>query len=489
MTIDFKKLDPKIKFSEYQTEIFNAISRTKSHISVNATAGSGKSTTILTGLKLIPRFRKTIFLSFSNQIVNTLKERVPSGVQATTLHSLGMRFVTQYYPGIRVNPNKYLQMALNLYGQKTKEIFKKAYQIQDISNYTRLTLTPLEIDEIEKMCDKYDVDFSEETIEKTIELIQQDTFPSSIDFADMVYLPAIQDDIVQEFFDFVFLDEAQDCSNAQIQFVQNILKPETGRLISVGDESQCIYGFGGSDLEAFDKLRSMPNTIKLPLSISYRCAKRIVVQARRLCERIEAKSDAIEGVVRSGFLDEVEEGDMVLCRNNAPLVDAYFQLIERGVRAKIYGRDIEKGLTQLTEKCMSKYKEKFRENLYTELDNLKDELYKKGVRNPINHERYGNLVDKVDLLEIIANKVNSTTEIIPLIKTMFVENETEGVKLMTIHRSKGSENKRVFIIEYYNNKKLIPSQYATQKWQLEQEKNLEFVAITRAIEELIYIKI
>lgn len=483
--IDFKTLNPNIEFSEYQKNIFNSIKNSKSNICINATAGSGKTTTAIECLKLVPRFRRSIFLSFSNSIVNTLKEKVPQGVQATTLHSLGMRFVTKYYPGIRVNPNKYLQLALALYGQKTKEIFKKAYQIQDIAAYVRMTLTPLEIDEIEKMCDKYDVIYETETIEKCIELIQQDEFPASIDFADMIFFPAVHEDMVQEQFDFVFLDESQDCSKAQIKFVQNLLKP-TGRLISFGDEFQAIYGFGGSDSESFKTLKSLSNTIELPLSVSYRCGKRIVEQAKRLCPKIESHKNSKEGIVRSGFADEIEEGDMVLCRNNAPLVDIYFKLIEDGKRAKIYGKEIEKGIVQIVEKCMSKYKEKFVDNLYEELDKVRDELMRKGVRNPDKHERYGNMCDKIDLIELISRKVNSTAEIIPLIKSMFVENDAEGVKLMTCHKAKGLENDRVFIMQHYQGKKLIPSQYATQKWQLEQEKNLEFVAITRAKEELIY---
>lgn len=483
--IDFKALNPNIEFSEYQKNIFNGVKNTKSNICVNATAGSGKTTTILEALKLVPRFKRTIFLSFSNSIVNTLKSKVPMGVQATTLHSLGMRFTTKYYPGIRVNPNKYSQLALSLYGQKTKEIFKKAYQIQDISAYARMTLTPLEIDEIEKMCDKYDVNYEQETIEKTIELIQQDEFPSSIDFADMIFFPAMYEDMVQEQFDFVFLDEAQDCSKAQIKFVQNLLKP-TGRLVSVGDESQSIFSFAGGDIDAFKALKELPNTIELPLSISYRCSKRVVEQAKRLCSRIEAHKNANEGVVRTGFVEEIEEGDMVLCRNNAPLVDIYFRLVDDGKKAKIYGKEIEKGIIQIVERCMSKYKEKFIDNLYEELDKVRDELFRKGVRNPEKHERYGNMCDKVDLIELISRKVNSTAEIIPLIKSMFVENDAEGVKLMTCHKAKGLENDRVFIMQHYQGKKLIPSQYATQKWQLEQEKNLEFVAITRAKDELIY---
>lgn len=485
-SINFKLLNPDVEFSKEQKDIFEAVKNSKSHVSINATAGSGKTTTILNALKLIPRFRKTIFLSFSNAIVDTLKSRVPQGVQATTLHSLGNRFVTQYYPGLRVNPNKYYQLALNLFGTKSKENIKKAFQIQDVSAFVRMTLTPLEPAEIEKMCDKYDVNYDNEVIDKVIELIQADEYPSSIDFADMLFLPAMNDGMILEQFDYVFLDEAQDCNAAQIKFVEYLLKPGVGRLIAVGDEEQAIYSFSGSDAQAFQYLLNRPNTKNLPLPTTYRCGSRIVEEARKYSKKIQSRKNAHKGVVRNGFFHEIEEGDLIIARNNAPLVDAYFRLIEDDKRAKIYGKDIEKGLVSLAEKCMAKQKDTFSDNLYEELDKVVDELVRKGIKHPDKHLKYGNLSDKIDLLEIILTKVNSTSEIIPLLKTMFVENDTPGVKLMTCHRSKGLENSRVFIMTHYKNKQLIPSQYATQKWQLEQERNLMFVAVTRAIDELVY---
>ena len=54
---------------------------------------------------------------------------------------------------------------------------------------------------------------------------------------------------------------------------------------------------------------------------------------------------------------------------------------------------------------------------------------------------------------------------------------------MTIHKSKGLENDNVFFLA----PELIPSRYATQPWQLEQERNLAYVAITRAKTSLIYV--
>ena len=60
---------------------------------------------------------------------------------------------------------------------------------------------------------------------------------------------------------------------------------------------------------------------------------------------------------------------------------------------------------------------------------------------------------------------------------------------MTIHRSKGLENNRVFFIDKFNKIRLIPSKFADQEWELQQERNIEFVGITRAKSELIYIEI
>ena len=53
--------------------------------------------------------------------------------------------------------------------------------------------------------------------------------------------------------------------------------------------------------------------------------------------------------------------------------------------------------------------------------------------------------------------------------------------LSTIHKAKGLENERVFFLL----PDIIPSKYATQPWQIEQEMNLKYVATTRAKHTLI----
>ena len=56
--------------------------------------------------------------------------------------------------------------------------------------------------------------------------------------------------------------------------------------------------------------------------------------------------------------------------------------------------------------------------------------------------------------------------------------------LCTIHKSKGLESDVVYIL----NENLIPSRFATSKEQLIQEKNLKYVARTRAKKELYFLK-
>ena len=63
------------------------------------------------------------------------------------------------------------------------------------------------------------------------------------------------------------------------------------------------------------------------------------------------------------------------------------------------------------------------------------------------------------------------------IKQLFGSENDEAVILSTVHRAKGMEAKRVYIAEPY----LLPLYWDNQKaWQLEQENNLLYVALSRS---------
>ena len=70
-----------------------------------------------------------------------------------------------------------------------------------------------------------------------------------------------------------------------------------------------------------------------------------------------------------------------------------------------------------------------------------------------------------------------------LIDKVFSEKNMEyAINLMTIHKAKGLESDRVIFLSPKLDMKKSPKM---RQWQFEQEKNLQYVAITRARKELI----
>ena len=84
--------------------------------------------------------------------------------------------------------------------------------------------------------------------------------------------------------------------------------------------------------------------------------------------------------------------------------------------------------------------------------------------------------ERILAIESISNGIDDPNVVIEKIDTIFSDKDKSGICLSTIHKSKGLEADRVFIIH----QDLIPSKYASLPWELEQEKNLEYVAYTRA---------
>lgn len=483
--------------SSQQAKIFEVYKSTKANIGIEATAGSGKTTTLLQLLKLTPPLRRTIFLSFANAIVEELKERVPESIKASTLHSVGAGIIMRTYGSLPLNEDKYFRRAMMTLpagkeSRQSKPFFRKCYQVQDIATYLRITLCPFEYEAAIDMCKKYDVDFTEETIKHAIKLVETDKL-TNIDFTDMLYIPASRPEIVTYQYDNVFLDEAQDCNEAGIRLVEHLIKPNTGRLVFCGDSKQCIYSFIGSDLNTFNYLKTRANTVNLPLSRSYRCSKAVVKIASRVFAResheapyIEALDDAEEGVVRHGDIREVQVGDMVVCRTNKPLFETYFMLIDQGVKSHFIGKDIEKGIVELANSCMAPTKGKFEDNLQAKVIKLEKELLAKGIRNPESHQRWTSLQEKIELLTIVVEKVQTIKDLVPTIHKIFTP-QTKGVRLLTGHRSKGLENERVFLVNKYDGKTLCPSPRATSEREKLAELNIMFVMITRAKRELVFL--
>lgn len=94
--------------------------------------------------------------------------------------------------------------------------------------------------------------------------------------------------------------------------------------------------------------------------------------------------------------------------------------------------------------------------------------------------RAGVLNDKVETLRVFLSSASTVGGLIQEIEQLFQDNGS-GVTLSTIHKAKGMEWERVFILDA---PELMPCKWASN---LQEELNLCYVAATRAQKGLIYV--
>ncbi len=119
--------------------------------------------------------------------------------------------------------------------------------------------------------------------------------------------------------------------------------------------------------------------------------------------------------------------------------------------------------------------------LINNLKNFREKLEKSGVLDVEEHTGYVMLKDKTDVLQFLMKMVNSIDELRQMINAIFKDNITDGIILSTIHKAKGLEADRVFIVRPDE----IPLG-VSKGWMYQQELNLKYIAITRAKKELVY---
>lgn len=240
----------------------------------------------------------------------------------------------------------------------------------------------------------------------------------------------------------------------------------------------CIYSFQGSSFDSFHLFKNRPNTISLPLNLTYRCAKNIVEEARKYSLDIEALPDAPDGEVRFGTLDEIKNGDYVICRNNLPLVETFIKLLKAGKKSVILGKDYGEGLQSILSGINSLV------DLKKMLEEKRKELEERGVKNFKANEGYIALEEKVQIILVLVQSFGNVEAVKNQVTEIFGDKSNDKIILSTIHKSKGLEAERVFILGFHE---LIPSKYATTELALYGEKCLQFVAVTRAKRSLIFI--
>lgn len=316
----------------------------------------------------------------------------------------------------------------------------------------------------------------------------------------------------------LLVHNCQDSNAARRTMMRRMLK-DGGRLVGVGDRNQAIYGFSGATANAVDiVVRDFQCTV-FPLTVTFRCSKAATRMAQTWVPEITAAEGNEEGAVYRVssavyshpvtipinvdtsvpakspsdeaptdiiqdtmlIVDRPQPGDAVLCRNTKPIVSLAFRFIREGIPAHVEGRDIGKSLDALASR--------WRTDDVAELArNLESYRQRETARLAAEDKQYAieALHDRVDSLSVIMDGCETVGEVKGKIDRMFRDTESgeaaRTITLATVHRSKGREWGRVFALGWDT---LMPSRYADKDWEMEQERNLQYVCVTRAKRDLV----
>lgn len=474
-------------WSPFQDKIFAwTESPSKKHLMVKAGAGCGKTTTIVELFRRIVAKEPSAnvqFLAFNKKIADELKSRdVPAG----TLNSFGFRQVCKAFPRIKLDADKVRKLCKD-YGVE----YRQMGIVQKTVSLMKAYLAPLnESDEVLRFHARgiqYDFNLCEGVmpepfLQKIVEIFRASLKDfNTIDFDDQICYP-VYHDLPATKCDYIIVDESQDLAPAKLEMVARSVGKH---FVCVGDPLQAIYGFAGADSSSMDKIeaRFKPHVMTLP--VTYRCGKSIVAETHRLKvapSDFQAGESNREGEVRSVkemvFVREVKPTDFVLCRANAPLVTCCFNLIKRGIRAMIIGRDIGAKLIGLADKINGKGPATTEQNEVVQFAAKMREYEELECKKLLAQQKEAAaeaLSDQIDCLSVFLENAKTFAEMKAKIQTMFDDSvNPDAVIHSTIHKAKGLEADVVWALPVKASKKTKNDK------QAQEERNLLYVQITRA---------
>lgn len=485
-----------IIYTDEQLAVFDCVKDTNKNILIEALAGASKTFTAIEATKFIPEDKSITFLAFNKHIKDELVQRLPKHIKCFTSHGIGLNaLLRKYGKDIKFDEFKVDKIIKDksrnwnldaIFDGNYEKISQYFLEIKNLVNLCRTTLT-FKKEGISYLIDRHGLKLNNDkdikNVLKVMEVLMNDR--KTYDYTDMIFLPAIDKNIYLIPQDYVIFDEVQDSSMCQQRIVEKMLKRDKvtgkviGRFIVIGDRNQNIYSFLGCSDKSFDWFKNFPNTELLTLTYTFRCAKKIVEHAQKIVPNLKATENAIDGCVRDGnVLTEPQDGDFVLCRTTMPLVKLFFHFLTKGKKATIKGSDVGGSLLEMT-KSFNDLKS-LTEYWNNELLKFQSHIRNLGVLNCKEHSGYVALEDKVLTLIFLCKLSQNIDDLKAKIKALFTE-EIQGIVLSTVHKSKGLEANKVFIVR----PDLLPMKVGSA-WEYQQEKNLEYVAITRAKNELIY---
>ena len=246
-----KKIDFGFTPSIYQEKFFDFIQHGVGNAVIKATAGSGKTQTAISAMKLIPSKEKCLFLAFNKGIADELNKKLEGypNVTARTSHSLGLLMLRRNLgSGVDIDEYKYRTYTKNHITELTtvSEQIQTRFELEDyissillLNDFARFNYcqSEKEIDEIAK---KYSIPINFDECQVVLKILKwgkENT--ETIDYTDMIWLPVeLNLKPLGLQYDWVIVDECQDISCIAFELFKKCFKRGT-RFVAIGDNAQC----------------------------------------------------------------------------------------------------------------------------------------------------------------------------------------------------------------------------------------------------------
>ena len=470
----FKTIDSNIKLDQEQRKI---ILTDEDNLMVIAGAGAGKTTTITAKVNYLIEKKhikeeEILIITFTNKAVQELKERINKEfkhkIEIATFHKFGYEIIKQNMnpiPKILKNPEEIVEKYINQ--EKTKTKNKKLKRLKkyimhyiskanknEIKQMTHYCMTYITL--VKSTQSKLQNKVKNKKLKKTIRILEEmynyyETEKEKInriDFDDIIIKAEqiIKETNIKTKYKYIIIDEYQDISESRFKLIKALTNKNKSKLMTVGDDWQCIYGFAASNINLFTHFeQNIENCKILKITNTYRNSQQLINIAG---EFIQQNPNQIKKKLKS-----------------TKQLDNPVKIIKYKNGNKTNTNKIEK-LIQILDYIIKKYGEK---------------------KNILILGRY-----TFDKNEIINNKIlfesNNNIE--------YKKYPNTKIEYMTIHSSKGLGYDNVILINTKNEKLGFPSKIEVdpildklikkdKTIKYSEERRLFYVALTRTKNEII----
>lgn len=269
---------------------------------------------------------------------------------------------------------------------------------------------------------------------------------------------------IRKIYRYVCVDEYQDINPAQHALLKLLVHPGGGFLTAIGDPNQAIYGFRGSEVKFFESFqKDFPGAQTLSLEENYRSAQNLLAASGQVVAKSRFKyvSPLTAKIVESGRLTVHE------APTDAAEAEFVVHQIEKMVGGtSMFSQDSGRVVRHAgAERSFGDIAVLYRLNSQSRA--LKIALERSGIPYEIAGEKF--LED-----ELLSKEDEQYLE------------RSERVSLMTIHAAKGLEFPVVFIVGCEEN--LLPLRLEGMTGDVQEERRLFYVGMTRAKDELFLVR-